>query len=303
MTIKKLDAAKRTLSVILFSLSFLFTPFAFLKAQEKQVISPDLQLQFFKVDSGQRILKATLTYSKNRMVIPVTGLKVSLFNGMKVKISDLATDKNGQVSQTLSGPSGYINSKDGAMIFSAAFEGNDTITATKSEITVKDLILEMITSKADSIKTITLKARISVYDKKIPAEGVVVAVYVPRMFSLLPVGEVTTDADGIGTLEFPSDIPGDKEENITIVARIEDNPDFGNVEKSSVVKWGKVVDYKVPAGHRALWTKTAPWWMIITLTILLSGVWGHYFYAIISLIRIKRNSQKQKNDAKYIYKD
>jgi hypothetical protein len=33
--------------------------------------------------------------------------------------------------------------------------------------------------------------------------------------------------------------------------------------------------------------------MIYTLTILLSGVWGHYLFAIISLIRIKMEAKRK----------
>jgi hypothetical protein len=34
--------------------------------------------------------------------------------------------------------------------------------------------------------------------------------------------------------------------------------------------------------------------MIYTLSVLLSGVWGHYLFAIISLIRIRINAKKKK---------
>ena len=37
--------------------------------------------------------------------------------------------------------------------------------------------------------------------------------------------------------------------------------------------------------------------MIITLTILLSGVWGHYIYVIIQLVLIKKEAN-QKNQKK-----
>ncbi len=51
------------------------------------------------------------------------------------------------------------------------------------------------------------------------------------MFSLLPIGEATLDEYGTASLEFPSDLPGDREGNLTIIARFEENPAFGNVEK------------------------------------------------------------------------
>ena len=51
------------------------------------------------------------------------------------------------------------------------------------------------------------------------------------MFSLLPIGELTLDDAGTATMEFPSDLPGDKEGNLVIIAKIEENATFGNVEK------------------------------------------------------------------------
>jgi len=46
---------------------------------------------------------------------------------------------------------------------------------------------------------------------------------------------------------------------------------------------------------RELWTPIAPVWMIVTLIIMLAGVWGHYIFAVIQLIIIKHQS-KQKKD-------
>ena len=58
------------------------------------------------------------------------------------------------------------------------------------------------------------------------------------MFSLLPIGELTLDEAGTASIEFPSDLPGDKDGNITIIARFEENPTFGNVEKSETHEMG-----------------------------------------------------------------
>ncbi|MCK5367862.1 MAG: hypothetical protein KAQ62_04895, partial [Cyclobacteriaceae bacterium] len=45
---------------------------------------------------------------------------------------------------------------------------------------------------------------------------------------------------------------------------------------------------------RALWHTNAPLWMIITLIILLVGVWGHYIFVIINLFKLKSLSSKKK---------
>ncbi len=89
-----------------------------------------------------------------------------------------------------------------------------------------------------AIKTISLTAFKSENNKDIPVSGESVMVYVPRMFSLLPVGEATLDENGTASLEFPSDLPGDTAGNLTIISKFEEHPDFGNVERRIVQKWG-----------------------------------------------------------------
>jgi hypothetical protein len=85
---------------------------------------------------------------------------------------------------------------------------------------------------------------------------------------------------------------------ITIIARLEDNPSFGNVEKREIIGWGIPTSYSPSRTHKALWTKTPPTWMIVTLSILLAGVWGHYLFAIISLIIIKIDAKRKTNPKK-----
>ena len=113
------------------------------------------------------------------------------------------------------------------------------------------------------------------------------------MFSLLPVTDGIFGDDGTLKIEFPSDIPGDLDGNLTIVAKLDEHPTFSNVEKRATSKWGVQSRYQEPTTHRALWTKGAPTWMIIALTIMLAGVWGHYMYAIICLIRIKKSAKEE----------
>ncbi len=57
-----------------------------------------------------------------------------------------------------------------------------------------------------------------------------------------------------------------------------------------MISWAtpkRLINAEGPA--RELWTPIAPMWMIITLIIMLAGVWGHYIYAIVQLIGIRRS--------------
>lgn len=287
---------KNRLSIIWTALSVLLIISNPLYSQEEAKISPYIQLQYFKNTNESRFLKTTLTYSFNRMEIPIPGMEIAFFSEAEGKklLGSVFTDDRGVATMELTKDIGLPVNEDGLWEFSTEFEGNDTIEEGSSELSIRDVKLEMSLQEVDSIKTISLKAFTTERNSDIPVSEEVVMIYVPRMFSMLPIGEATLDERGTSSIEFPSDLPGDSIGNLTIISKFEEHPDFGNVEKKVEIKWGVPAVNKAPVEHRALWTKTAPMWMIITLSVLLTGVWGHYLFAIISLILIKRDSKKQR---------
>jgi hypothetical protein len=289
---------KKKLLYIVWVLSILPFFTTTLIAQEASLINPYVTLQYFKNTEGQRILQTTLTYSKNRIEYPLPGMEIS-FNTGTAKMESIAkvlTDNKGVARFELTSDFKFITEKDGTWAFSSEFKGNDSIAGGTSEITIKDVRLTMNLALVDSIRTISVKAVVIENGKEKPVVGEAVKVYVPRMFSLLPIGELTLNETGEASVEFPADLPGDKEGNVTLIAKFEENAAFGNVEKRETLKWGLTTDYSVPSSHRALWTKTAPKWMIYTLSVLLAGVWGHYLFALISLIRIKLDSKRKAKE-------
>jgi hypothetical protein len=283
-------------SILFLSLLPVFSQNLF--SQEAGKLKPYIQLQYLKNTDEQRILQSALTYSKNRMELPLPGMEIAFFSGndQKKLIAKVVTDNKGVAKLTLGDDIKINAASDGKWAFTSEFIGNDSIEAGTSEVSVRDMKLELTLSLADTIKTVAVRAVTFEGGREKPVTGEVVKIYVPRMFSLLPIGELTLDDSGTSSLEFPADLPGDKEGNLVVIARIEENENFGNVEKRETIKWGSPTDYSVPVTHRALWTKIAPKWMIYTLSILLAGVWGHYLYAIISLIRIKIDAARKAKE-------
>lgn len=279
-----------------YSILLLVSVFTFIsKGYTQETISPSLQLQYFKNSDEQRFLKATLSYTLNRRDVPLIDREIIFFVGSKKDtLAKVKTNDKGVSSLLLSSDYKPLLEKDGTWLFASDFEGKDSIEAVSAEISIKDLKLEMNLDLVDSVKTVSLKAYTIENGKNVPVSGEPINVFVTRMFSLLPVTDGTFEDDGTLSLEFPSDIPGDKDGNITIVAKFEEHATFGNVEKRGSSDWGVVSNYKEPTTHRALWTKGAPTWMIIALTIMLTGVWGHYMYAIICLIRIKKSGKNEE---------
>jgi len=292
---------KRKITKVLLLLSFLTLTSNFSFSQEKSKITPYIQFQYFKDNDDNSYLKTTVTYSMNRIELPLTGMNIVFYSGSgtKVKLAEIPTDIKGVAKYNLKHDSDFSADKNGLFPFNTMFAGNDTIESASAELLIRDITLKMELTEIDTIKTILFEAEKVDNDKMVPVSGEKLMVYVPRMFSLLPVGEATLDESGKASLEFPADLPGDKDGNITIIARLEEHPEFGNVEKRTTLKWGIANTSSIHSSHRALWTKTAPKWMIYTLSVLLVGVWGHYLFAFISLIRIRIDAKRKEKEDNY----
>jgi len=265
---------------------------------QDEIISPYVTLQYFKSTDNQRMLKTTLTYSRNRMELPLPGMDITFYSdaGSRELLAKSSTNESGVAEFIIPGDMKLPLDSDGAWAFSSEFEGNDTIEAGISEIAIKDVDLQMTLTEIDSVKTINLTAFTTENSTRTPVAGELVMIYVPRMFSLLPVAEAYLDDNGEASVEFPSDLPGDSTGRLTIIARFDDHPVFGNVERDLAENWGVPTAYSIPDQHRALWTHMPPTWMILTLLILLSGVWGHYMFAVISLVLIRRDAKKKAKE-------
>jgi hypothetical protein len=125
-----------------------------------------------------------------------------------------------------------------------------------------------------------------------PVDSTTLGVYVKRLFSALKLGEGTTNASGETTIEIPNDLPGDAKGNLTLLARLDENETYGNLEASVVQQWGTPVSDEVKELPRALWSSHPPIWMLVTFVVLMSTVWGHYLVIIIQLFRLRKEEPK-----------
>jgi hypothetical protein len=279
---------KRTILVLLVSLP------AFTFAQESTgKESPTLDFTYLKKSDGSKLLTATLTIFRNRITYPIIGSEIAFLVGTDTITAVIPTNSDGK-AYLLVQPGVVLPANDeGFTPLTVRFGGNDTLENTESSIAVKDAMLKMSLDLVDSVKTVTVWAFTSDgQNDSIPLTGESVNVYVSRMFSPLKIGEGSFDDQGRVIFEFPADLPGESDGTVHVFARIEENEQFANIEVSQNHLWGIPSVHGVSGSHRALWTEIAPMWMIVTLTILLSGVWGHYIYVIIQLILIKRESKK-----------
>jgi len=188
---------------------------------------------------------------------------------------------------------------EGMITYTADFEGTDNYLSASEQFISKPARLEVSFYEEDSVRYIRVNAQQHAGDAMEPITGETVFLFVPTLFRPLPIGEVSLDEEGTGSIEFPMSLIGDSLGNITIVARIDENDRFGYVRGENTCSWAIPKHlFSQDKPTRELWTPVAPIWMIITLLTLLAGVWGHYIYAVTELIKIKKSASKEKSEEK-----
>jgi hypothetical protein len=259
-------------------------------------IEPVMEMTYLKDTDGIVNLRSSMVNYVNRMPVPLPGLEIDFYAGEDslVTLGSVSTDEEGLAVLVLAEGIDLPAGEDGSVRYFAEYTGTDNIYPADGEVYINDVSLEMSLDLVDSIKTVSLRAYSMVDGEEVPVADEDIYVYVQRMFNDLPVAEDFLDENGAFVAEFPDDIPGTAEGDIEVIARFNEHYLFGTVEKRQTVQWGVPTQYDFAVSQRMLWTQIAPLWMIVTLSILLAGVWGHYIYVVIQLLKLKRIARREK---------
>lgn len=261
-------------------------------AFEDSKINPYMLLTYLKDNDSKQILQVRMTNITQTGEVPLPGLNIRFYNN-ETLLGEAITDAEGYASCIIDNPLQLISGEDGSWPFSAIFDGDSLTGETYSDLSINDVDIEMQVSEEEGERFVTLQATTLTEEGRVPVAGEEIGVYVPRMFSLLPVSIGMLDENGTFRMKFPDDIPGDSIGNLTVIGRFNDHYSFGNVERREELMWGTEAQIAAPV-YRSLWSTLAPKWMIISLAVMLMGVWGHYTYVIISLFRIRKEGLKNK---------
>jgi hypothetical protein len=258
-------------------------------------ISPTLELTYWCNANDSATLTGRIYFTREKEMICLKNAVITFTatDGKKTAPLGMAVaDSTGNAVVTFATSS--LPSKEGIITYNADFTGSGKYEPATASFSAKPAKIEVSFYEQDSVRYIKVTG--TVKDQKgnsVPFADQAVKIYVPSLFRLLPIGEITLDKDGAGTMEFPKTLIGDSLGNITVMAQVEENDVYGNVVAKNNIPWA-IPKHSIQAERpsRELWTPVAPIWMIITLIILLAGVWAHYVYAVVQLVKIKRSSKQ-----------
>lgn len=281
-------------SIALFAITIILSSTCFAQKNDADNYRILFNFNTIKQSDNTRILEVSFIArnKKNRKdKVPVYNAEIKFFNTLndeKLLLGSVKTSKKGIAKLTIPKNYKYLTDENGNINLKAQFQQTTALTEQVAEINVKNLHLNFNLTEIDSVKTALITAyTIDNFGNKITTEDTEINFYVQGMLSKMPIHEEGLISDGKYQFEFPTNIPGDINGNLTVYAMIVDNDEYWNVTQSKTINWGtssKQIEHET----NKLWTKAAPIWMYILLTIMLVGVWASYLYTILHLFKIKK---------------
>lgn len=285
----------RSIKLILIGLIFnLLQPFEVL-AQEEETIEYDYSFRFKTIKNADQSRSLVVNFygEADREKYPVYQAEIQFINTLEdeqVILGTATTNDAGVAELKLEPGRAYLKDAEGYITFLATFEGRGEIASMEEEIAVIDLNLTMELEESEDGNSITVYANVlNAAGEEEPLEESDIYFYVQGMINKLKIEDGWLEY-GEYSFEFPANLPGDKDKNLTIYAQINDSDDYGNVVASKTANWGVgpiITKDKTPK----LWTELGPEWMILALSALLIGVWANLIHAIYNLVKIKKEGQ------------
>lgn len=260
-----------------------------------------IELSYLKKADGSKSASAMVKAKNNKeKFVSAKNAPVNFYvlekDGLKL-VKSVKTDSKGLAIVSLQNDLPLDDSLYFTIV--AKIENDSLYEDVEEKVHYKDANLAINLNPNDTARLLT--ARVTETDKdgkEIPVKDAELKVYVQRMFGMMPAIEenaIITDENGEATFAFPKNIPGDTTGRITVAARLENNGQFGNVEKTANASWGVILAKEKDPFPRALWEPYAPLPLIITVSTLFGGVWCVYFFIFYQMHKIKREKSIQQS--------
>lgn len=125
-----------------------------------------------------------------------------------------------------------------------------------------------------------------------PVAEVAVKLYVKRLFGNLQIGkDISTDETGVASFEFPNDIPLNSEGKLLVLAKVEDDENYGSIEAETQTAIGVKKDLtQLELEKRSISGANAPIYFIVGSLVVFAGIWGAIIYVIGLVFKIKKSA-------------
>ena len=281
-----------------FLLVFLLAGAFNISAQDSTKSTLSLNVGYFVKNNSSQCLIATAQTKIEKRFHPVKDIEVSIFLdsiSSENLIGKSKTDEAGKAKAFIPVALKDKWNASATHTFYAISEANKQFEEGTGELMITKSKVEIDTVNDETTKSITVSVKKFENDEWVPVKDVEMRIGVSRAGGILGAGEeesYTTDSTGVAIAEFTRDsLPGDKDGNIILAAKVEDNDEIGNILIEKSVSWG--IPTKTDEDffkQRTLWSTryhTPPWLLFMAYSIIVA-VWGTLIYLILQIFKIKK---------------
>lgn len=266
-------------------------------AQTAPKANLSIAVNYFEVNNLIPHVSVVVKTKVNGRFQMVSGIPIKLFldkDSAGTAIGKVVTDESGVASAMIptSVKKEWESSK--THTFLATFDGDKKYEAGKADLTVAKAKI-LISTSDKTITATVLQLKDTTWT---PVKAVDVKFAVRRSGGDLPVNETpsfTTDSTGQASADFKRDkIPGDSKGNIILVAKVEDNDQFGNISIEKMVPWGAKFIPVSNFNERTLFAtrEKAPIWLIFISGGIIIAVWVTLILLVQNIFKIKKLGQE-----------
>jgi hypothetical protein len=238
---------------------------------------------------------------------PLKNMPVQLFldsNSSTNLIANLQTDEQGKAKTVVPAELKTIYDAAGSHKFIAV-----TKDGSQGELALTKAKIEIDTANADGARSVNVKVMKWENNEWLPAPDVEMKIGISRLGGDLKIGEeesYTTDSLGQVSAEFKRDsLPADEKGNIVLIAKVEDNDNYGSLSIEKTVPWGIIYKHESNFGQRALWAargKSPIWLMFLAYSIIIS-VWGTLLYLFYLIFSIRKEGVRKSDHKQSVEKE
>lgn len=227
---------------------------------------------------------------------PVGGVTLNLYlsdDSSGHLIGEVVTNDKGEASALIPPGLGQEWHRSMKHTFLIRFPGNGDFGPAEGDLTVARAKIRIDTMTGRKISATVLEWKDTGW---VPVKGVDVAIAIRRMDSWLNVNQTatfTTDSTGTAQADFKRDsIPGDEKGNIVLVAKVDDNDNYGSLLQEMTVPWGSKFAGENTFAQRTLFAtrNKAPIWLLMIAYTIVICVWGALGFLAINLVRIRNSA-------------
>jgi hypothetical protein len=229
---------------------------------------------------------------------PVKGVTVSLYLDEELadnSIGKVTTDKTGTAKAVIPPSLKTVWDEASTHTFIGVSDATGKFDKTKTETSVTKTRITIDTIPDSKTRSVIVNVSALEENEWVPAKDVEMIIGVARLAGILNVGDeetYTTDSAGMVTAEFTRDnLPGDEHGNIALVAKVENNDQYGNLVVKKSLPWGLATKEEEHFfDQRTLWSTRfrTPWWLLFLANSIIISVWSALAYLVFQIIKIKK---------------